>query len=89
MPDDYHPPLPRRDPERIDLAAIKTDLEFLMERIAKFPTRQELALRPLLRDRRSAGSLSPGSSFSGGTASPPCGSFVASRWLPRYSPSFS
>jgi hypothetical protein len=41
MPDDQ-PYLPRREPERIDLGAIKTDLEFLMERLSKLPTRKEL-----------------------------------------------
>jgi len=29
MPDDYHAPMPRRNPEDIDLGAIKADLEFL------------------------------------------------------------
>jgi hypothetical protein len=55
MPDDLHPLMPRRNPERIDLAAIKTDLEFIMERLSKPPTRQELALRPLLIIAGSAG----------------------------------
>jgi hypothetical protein len=55
MPDDHHPPMPRRNPEDIDLAAIKTDLEFIMERLSKFPTRQELALRPLWVIAGSAG----------------------------------
>jgi len=32
MPDDHHPLMPRPDPERIDLGAIKADLEFLIER---------------------------------------------------------
>jgi hypothetical protein len=32
MPDDDHLPMPRRDPEDIDLGAIKADLEFLIER---------------------------------------------------------
>jgi hypothetical protein len=47
MPDDYHPPMPRPNPEDIDLGAIKTDLEFLIERISRLPTRQEQAPRPL------------------------------------------
>jgi hypothetical protein len=47
--------MPRRDPERIDLAAIKKELEFLMKRLSKLPTRQELALRPLLVIAGSAG----------------------------------
>ena len=45
MPDDYHPPMPRRNPEDIDLGAIKADLEFLIERTERFPTRKELADR--------------------------------------------
>jgi hypothetical protein len=47
IPDEHRLPFPRRDPEQIDLAAIKTDLEFVMERIARLPTRKDLALRPL------------------------------------------
>jgi hypothetical protein len=47
MPDDYHPLDRRPDPERIDLGAIKADLEFLMERVSRLPTRQEQALRLL------------------------------------------
>ena len=47
MPDDYHPIMPRRNPEDIDLAAIKTDLEFLIERVSRLPTRKEQALKPL------------------------------------------
>jgi hypothetical protein len=45
MPDDYHPLDPQRVPERIDLAAIKTDLEFLIERVERL--RREQALKPL------------------------------------------
>ena len=41
MPGDYHPPMPRRNPEDIDLGAIKTDLEFLIERVSKIPTRKK------------------------------------------------
>jgi len=47
MPDDHHPLMPRRNPEDFDLGAIKTDLKFLIDRLSKLPTRQELALRPL------------------------------------------
>jgi hypothetical protein len=47
--------LPRRNPEDFDLAAIKTDLEFIMERISKPLTRRELALRPLYVIAGSAG----------------------------------
>ena len=45
MPDDYHPPIPRRNPEDINLAAIKADLEFLIERVTRF--RKEKALKPV------------------------------------------
>ena len=45
MPGDYHPPMPRRNPEDIDLGAIKADLEFLIERVERFRTEQ--ILRPL------------------------------------------
>lgn len=38
----------RRRPEDINFGAIKTDLEFIMERLSKLSTRQELALRPVL-----------------------------------------
>jgi hypothetical protein len=37
MPEDYHPPMPRRNPEDIDLGAIKADLEFLIERGCAVP----------------------------------------------------
>jgi hypothetical protein len=53
MPDDYHPPMPRRNPEDIDLGAIKTDLEFLIERGERF--RNEQALKPLYTIVGSAG----------------------------------
>jgi hypothetical protein len=45
MPDGPPPILPRRNPEDIDLAAIKADLEFLIERTERF--RKEQALKPL------------------------------------------
>jgi len=45
MPDDHHPFDRGPDPEQIDLAAIKTDLEFLIERVEQF--RREQALKPL------------------------------------------
>jgi hypothetical protein len=47
MRDDFRPPIPRRSPEDIDLGAIKADLEFLIERVSKLPTRKEQAFRPL------------------------------------------
>jgi hypothetical protein len=40
MPDDYHPPMPRRNPEDIDHGAIKADLEFLIERVTRFRKEQ-------------------------------------------------
>jgi hypothetical protein len=45
MPDDYHPQVPRRNPEDIDLGAIKADLEFLIERGELH--RREQALKPV------------------------------------------
>ena len=47
MPDDHHPLMPRRVPEQIDLAVIKADLEFLIERVSRLPTRKEQAFKPL------------------------------------------
>ena len=47
MPDEHPLTLPRRAPEHVDLGAIESDLEFLMVRVAQFPTRRELAPRPL------------------------------------------
>ena len=38
MPDDYHPPMPRRNPEDIDLGAIKAKVT---------RSRKEQALRPV------------------------------------------
>jgi hypothetical protein len=45
MPDGPPPNLPRRNPEDIDLGAIKADLEFLIERVTRF--RREQALKPV------------------------------------------
>jgi hypothetical protein len=45
MPDGSSPNLPRRNPEDIDLAAIKADLEFIIEQQSR--TRKEQALKPL------------------------------------------
>ena len=42
MPDDYHPPMPRRNPEDIDHGAIKADLEFLIERVERHRRQQAL-----------------------------------------------
>lgn len=46
MPSEHPLTLPRRDPEHIDLGAIKTDLKFLMKQMSRLPTRTEPALRP-------------------------------------------
>ncbi len=46
MPDEL-PFIPRRNPEPIDLGAINTDLELLIDRVARLPTRKEQALKPL------------------------------------------
>jgi len=55
MPDGSSPNLPRRNPEDIDLGAIKADLEFLIERVARLSTRKEQALKPLYMMVGSAG----------------------------------
>ena len=49
MPVDHHPLMPPRYSEDIDLAAIKADLEFLIERGERF--RKEQALKPLYTKR--------------------------------------
>jgi hypothetical protein len=68
MPDDHYPLMPRRKPEDIDLAAIKTDLEFLIERVSRLPTRKEQALRPLHVMVGSAAVVIAWIEFSGDTA---------------------
>ena len=45
MPDDHHPLMPRRNREDVDLAAIKADLEFIIEQQSR--ARKEQALKPL------------------------------------------
>ena len=45
MPDDYHPLMPRRDPERVDLGRMQADIEFLIQRIERL--REEQALKPV------------------------------------------
>jgi hypothetical protein len=45
MLDDHHPLIPRRNPEDIDLGAIKADPEFLIKRTEWF--RKEQALKPV------------------------------------------
>ena len=42
MPDDLHLPTPRRNPEDINLGRIRSDLDFLIERVSKLPTRREV-----------------------------------------------
>jgi hypothetical protein len=41
MPDEL-PLIPRRNPEDVDLGAIKADLEFLIERVTRFRKEQAL-----------------------------------------------
>ena len=72
MPDDYHPPMPRRNPEDIDRGAIKGDLEFLIERVTRLPTRQEQALKPLYTMIGSAAIVIAWIELSGGIACEPC-----------------
>jgi hypothetical protein len=57
MPDDHHPLMPRRNPEDIDLGAIKADLEFLIEWVAGFRKEQALktAIPEVDPDRGTAG----------------------------------
>jgi hypothetical protein len=55
MPDGHHLPDRRPDPERIDLGRMQTDIEFLIERVSRLPTRQEQALKPLYGIVGSAG----------------------------------
>jgi hypothetical protein len=47
--------MPRREPERVDLGRIQTDLEFLIERVSRLPTRGELAFDSLIVIGCSAG----------------------------------
>jgi hypothetical protein len=47
MPDDHHPFVPPRDPEDINLGRIQSDIEFLIERVSKLPTRQEMVRLPI------------------------------------------
>jgi hypothetical protein len=39
--------LHQADQARTDFAAIESDLEFIVEQLARLPTRKEMALRPL------------------------------------------
>jgi hypothetical protein len=47
MPDDDRAFVPRRNPEDVNFGRMQADIEFLIERISKLPTRQEQALKPL------------------------------------------
>jgi hypothetical protein len=58
--------MPRRKPEDIDLGAIKTDLEFLIERGERL--RREQALKPLYTMAGVPRSSSPGSRSSAASA---------------------
>jgi hypothetical protein len=52
MPDDHHPLMPRRNPEDIDLGAIKTDLEFLHRSSHAAPDPQGASPQTALRQGR-------------------------------------
>jgi hypothetical protein len=57
--DSDHPLVPPPpNAEDIDLGLIQTDLEFLIERVSRLPTRQEVVLRPLWVIAWSLGSTS-------------------------------
>jgi hypothetical protein len=58
MPDEHRSIPPHRYPEDIDLAAIKADLKFLMEQVARLPIRKESAFKSLYVMRRPAGLVS-------------------------------
>jgi hypothetical protein len=55
MPDEHHFTLRQADQIRTDFAAIESDLEAIMERLSRLPTRKELAFRPLYVILGSAG----------------------------------
>jgi hypothetical protein len=61
MPDDYHPPMPPHNPENIDLGALKTDLEFLIERVERF--RKEPSPQFISAPRSAATCFPPGIPF--------------------------
>jgi len=48
MPNEHPLTLPRRDPEHIDLGRIKTDVEFLIDKVSRLPTRQEQSLSDMV-----------------------------------------
>jgi len=75
--------MPRQNPEDINLAAIKTDLEFLIERVEPF--RREQARKSLYTMVGSAAMSLPGLNY---LAALPLTQqvFGASRQSPRYSP---
>jgi hypothetical protein len=42
MLDDLHLPTPRYNPKDINLGRMQSELEFLIERVSKFPTTREV-----------------------------------------------
>jgi hypothetical protein len=52
MPDEHRSIQPERDPEDIDLAAIKADLEFLMEQVAAAADQKGVSLQTAVHDDR-------------------------------------
>jgi hypothetical protein len=71
MPDEHRSIQPRRDPEDIDLAGIKTYLELLMEQIARADQKGASLQTALRDDRLCRARRRLVRDFSGGTASKP------------------
>jgi hypothetical protein len=55
--------MPRHNPEDIDLGAIKTDLEFLIERVSRLPTPAKSKLSIYFSSRSAAICSPPGNAF--------------------------
>ena len=55
MPDEHQLTLRQAHQARTDFAAIESDLEAIMERLSRLPTRKEQALKPLYNMVGSAG----------------------------------
>jgi hypothetical protein len=69
MPDDHHPLMPRRNPEDIDLGAIKADLEFPIKQVTR--SRNVQGLSPFYTMVGSAAIVIAWIELSGGTACEP------------------
>lgn len=68
MPDEYNLALRQADQARTDFAAIESDLQFVINQLARIPTRKELARTALGIIFGTAGLVIGGSSCFGGTA---------------------